>query len=60
MIKKVHKEYLEGDYAVCISKLTIFGLTVYVNKTYTTNKNIISALTKVQNKTLGFSNETKN
>ena len=40
MIKKIQKEYLENEYAVCIIKLIIFGITVYVNKTYTTNKNI--------------------
>lgn len=59
MIKKIHKEYLEGDYAICISALKIFGITIYVNRTYTTNKNIISSLTKLKTKTLGFNNETK-
>ena len=33
MIKKIQKEYLENEYAVCIVKLIIFGITVYVNKT---------------------------
>nr|DAI58646.1 MAG TPA: hypothetical protein [Crassvirales sp.] len=59
MIKKIQKEYLEEDYAICIVKLIIFGITVYVNKTYTTNKNIISSLTKLKTKTIGFNNETK-
>lgn len=59
MIKKIQKEYLENEYAVCIIKLIIFGITVYVNKTYTTNKNIIHSLTKLDNKVIGFNDETK-
>ena len=60
MIKKIQKEYLENEYAVCIVKLIIFGITVYVNKTYTTNKNIIHSLTKLDTKVIGFNDETKN
>lgn len=59
MIKKIQKEYLENEYAVCIVKLIIFGITVYVNKTYTTNKNIIHSLTKLDTKVIGFNDETK-
>jgi hypothetical protein len=59
MIKKIQKEYLENEYAVCIIKLIIFGITVYVNKTYTTNKNIIHSLTKLDTKVIGFNDETK-
>ena len=59
MIKKIQKEYLENKYAVCIVKLIIFGITVYVNKTYTTNKNIIHSLTKLDTKVIGFNDETK-
>lgn len=59
MIKKIQKEYLENEYAVCIVKLIIFGITVYVNKTYTTNKNIIYSLTKLDTKVIGFNDETK-
>ena len=59
MIKKIQKEYLENEYEVCIVKLIIFGITVYVNKTYTTNKNIIHSLTKLDTKVIGFNDETK-
>ena len=59
MIKKIQKEYLENEYAVCIVKLIIFSITVYVNKTYTTNKNIIHSLTKLDTKVIGFNDETK-
>lgn len=59
MIKKIQKEYLENEYAVCIVKLIIFGITVYINKTYTTNKNIIHSLTKLDTKVIGFNDETK-
>ena len=59
MIKKIQKEYVENEYAVCIIKLIIFGITVYVNKTYTTNKNIIHSLTKLDTKVIGFNDETK-
>lgn len=59
MIKKIQKEYLENEYAVCIVKLIIFGITIYVNKTYTTNKNIIHSLTKLDTKVIGFNDETK-
>ena len=59
MNKKIQKEYLENEYAVCIIKLIIFGITVYVNKTYTTNKNIIHSLTKLDTKVIGFNDETK-
>lgn len=59
MIKKIQKEYLENEYAVCIIKLIIFGITVYINKTYTTNKNIIHSLTKLDTKVIGFNDETK-
>jgi hypothetical protein len=56
MIKIIINEHMEGDIAVRSTVVTFFNLVIFSQKHYTTNTNIVSALTtsKKCNKVKGF------
>lgn len=45
MIKKLSKEYVEGNFAVHTTEVTFFDIPIFKCKTLSTNNDIIRALT---------------
>jgi hypothetical protein len=62
MIRIENDEFVEGDLAINIVKVTFFGFTIYQKKCTTANKNIVDSLQPIKEHKVikGFNHETEN
>ena len=62
MIRIENDEFVEGNLAINIVKVTFFGFTIYQKKCTTANKNIVDSLQPIKEhkQIKGFNYETEN
>lgn len=64
MIKKLIKEYREGNFAILTEEVTFFNIPIFKCKKISTNNTVVRALTPIQQnkgiKIKGFKYETNN
>ena len=64
MIKKLIKEYREGNFAILTEEVTFFNIPIFKCKKISTNNTVVRALTPIQQnkgiKINGFKYETNN
>lgn len=62
MIRIENDEFVEGNLAINIVKVTFFGFTIYQKKCTTANKNIVDSLQPIKEHKVikGFNYETEN
>lgn len=64
MIKKLIKEYREGNFAILTEEVTFFNIPIFKCKKISTNNTVVRVLTPIQQnkgiKIKGFKYETNN